>query len=169
MFHATRVLARAIKEARGFFSVSNHVIQSRTIGVPVPWVHPQHGFVKLNWDGASNNLGMAGIGGVLCGDHGGFYACYAKHVFKNDNNVAEVWDIRNGMLLTRNMGLKKLEVESDSTIQLSKEEVQAPWGLRTLIQDTDALKKNFEAILFSQRYREVNVVADFQAKGAAAK
>lgn len=63
--------------------------------MPVTLVYPQQGYVKLTCDGASNNLGMTGIGGIIRGDQFGFYTCYAKHVFKNDNNVAEVWAIRN--------------------------------------------------------------------------
>ncbi|XP_026398180.1 uncharacterized protein LOC113293952 [Papaver somniferum] len=122
----------------------------RCLQLLVGFYYPQQGYVKLNCDGASNNLGMAGIRGIIRGDQVEFYACYAKHVFKNDNNVAEVWVIRNGILLAKDMGFKKIEVESDSTyaIQLCKKEVQVPWNLHSLIEDIDALKKNFDAIGF---------------------
>lgn len=149
-----RVLAKALKEARKFIGVTHQMrrMQHRTVEVPVPWIYPKQDHAKLNSDGASNQQALVGIGGVLRGDQGGFLACYAKHIFKNDNNVAEVWAIRNGLLLAKEMGIKKLEVESDSTyaIQLCNKEVLVPWSLHALVEGISILKGSFESISFNR-------------------
>ncbi|XP_026419571.1 uncharacterized protein LOC113315517 [Papaver somniferum] len=80
----------------------------------VRWLPPINDFVKLNVDGSSNDAGNAGIGGILRGDDGHFLAAFAKLIYRNSNNVAELWAIRDGMQLARNIGIQKLLVESDS-------------------------------------------------------
>lgn len=76
--------------------------------VVVPWVHPRDGYFKINCDGASNEHHFAGIGGVIRGDNGVFQACYVKHIYRNNSNVAEIWAIRNGLLLAKELGIQKI-------------------------------------------------------------
>ncbi|XP_026453587.1 uncharacterized protein LOC113354476 [Papaver somniferum] len=38
------------------------------------------------------------IGGVVRDDAGSFVACYAKYIFQNESNVAEVWATRDGLV-----------------------------------------------------------------------
>lgn len=132
---------------------------------------PRHGFSKIKCDGASNNVKDAEIGGIIRVDNGGFQACLARHIYKNDNNVAEVWEIREGLLLEKNIGIKKLEVETDSTyaVQLCKRETSTPWVMRSLIKDIEELMLSFDDIVIGQRYREANGVADYLAKSSVAK
>lgn len=128
----------------------------RSVEVHFPWVYPAADFFKLNCDGASNHLGYAGIGGVIRSDQGGYQACFSKHIFKNDNNMVEVCSIRDGLVFAKELGIKKLEVESDSTfaIQLCEKEIQIPWSLKALVEDTQHLKACFDVISFNQRYTE---------------
>ncbi|KAI3857682.1 hypothetical protein MKW98_028946, partial [Papaver atlanticum] len=83
--------------------------------ITVPWDCPPPNYVNLNTDGATNHLGFAGVGGVLRDDLGKFIAAYAQHIFRNNNNMAELRAIKEGLILAYNMRKKQLIVESDST------------------------------------------------------
>lgn len=86
-------------------------------------------------------------------------------------NVAEVWAIRDGLQLAKEMGIRKLEVESDSTyvVQLCNKEIQVTWFLRGLTEDIYKMKQSFEDVVFKQRFREANSVEDLLAKDSAAR
>ncbi|XP_026451125.1 uncharacterized protein LOC113351336 [Papaver somniferum] len=110
-----------------------------------------------------------GIGGVVRDDDGSFVAGFAKHIYQNGCNMTEVWEVRNGLQTVIQPGIKKLEVDCDSTfaIQLCRGEVQAPWHLRGLIQDIEVMKMKFEDIVFEQQYKEANFMDDTLAKKAS--
>lgn len=135
----------------------------------VKWNFPKPGYYKLNTDGASSKSSFAGIGGVVRDDAGSFVAGFAKFIYQNVSNLAEVWAAREGLLLGVKLGITKLEVECDLTytVQLCNGEVTPPWYLKTLVQDIVDLKKRFEDLVFVHDYRESNYVADTLSKKAS--
>lgn len=55
----------------------------------------------------------------------------AKYIFNIGNNVAEVWAIRDGMLVVKEEGIGNLEIESDFVyaMQLCRKEALIPWNI----------------------------------------
>ncbi|XP_026411213.1 uncharacterized protein LOC113306498 [Papaver somniferum] len=68
---------------------------------------------KLN-DRASTDHRYAGTGGVIQNDQGRFVAGFSKYIYKNENNMAELWAVRECLKLAASLGIFKLVVESDS-------------------------------------------------------
>lgn len=100
-------------------------------------------------------------------DAGSFVAGYAKYIFQNV--MAEVWETRDGLQLALHLGIRKLEVECESTytIQLCRGEVAPPWYLKSLVQDIANMKGKFEDVVFVHQYRESNFVVDTLSKKAS--
>ncbi|XP_026439307.1 uncharacterized protein LOC113337995 [Papaver somniferum] len=150
--------------AMEYYNVNKNQVKGRSAKeeIFISWQYPQNGFFKINIDGFSNDDGFAGIDGVIRDESGAFVACYWKHIFKNNNNVAEVLAIRDGLRLAVDLGLHYLEVESDSSyvVQLCNEEVQPNWDCFGLLKEISGLKSRFSQVKIQQRYREANKVAD---------
>lgn len=60
-----------------------------------------------------------------------------SHIYRNGNTVAEIWAIRQGLLLAIQLGYSIVEVESDSVyaIQLCRKLVSSPWYLKRLVEN----------------------------------
>ncbi|XP_026449747.1 uncharacterized protein LOC113349916 isoform X3 [Papaver somniferum] len=114
---------------------------------------------------------MKGIRGVIRDESGSFVVCYGKHIFKNNNNVAEVWAIRDGLRLAVHLGIHNFEVEGDScyVVQLCKEEGQPQWDTYGLVKKISELMACFNQVNFTQRYREANNIVDRLAKDGASR
>lgn len=172
-FQPYKILAWDLGKAREFVQTKGRIgrISSVVKEVAVPWTCPLSGYFKLNCDGASNHAKDAGIGGVIREDSGASKAYFAKHIFKNTNNIAELWAIRAGMTIAKGMGIKKVEVESDSTfdLMLCREECVVSWSMLGLLKDIQITKESFEDIVFKQRYIEDNSLDDYLAKASAVK
>ena len=78
------------------------------------WKPPQMGWCKLNADGMTSSLGWGGCGGVIRGDEGGWIQGFTMKLNTSNAHEAEAWGILKGLQLCWNMGIRKLEVESDA-------------------------------------------------------
>lgn len=81
------------------------------------FTHPQEGFIKLNFDGASKgNLGPAGYEGIFkdSQDHTGWI--YADGGGIMSNNEAEFMAAYQGIRVAIRNGYLKLEIEGDSNL-----------------------------------------------------
>ncbi|XP_026429515.1 uncharacterized protein LOC113325863 [Papaver somniferum] len=146
-FNAKCVLASALRSATEYFQANSaSSTDGRTMEeIQIAWQVPNTGFYKINTDGSTNDCGDAGIGGVIRDGAGDFVVCFCKHIHKNNNNVAKVWAIRDGLRLANQLGLNLVEVESDSwyAIQLCKGEVKPNLDTYRLVQDISMLKSKF--------------------------
>lgn len=71
----------------------------------------------MNFYGASReNPGASGAGCIIHSFDGVAEAKQAKELAKHTNNVAKIQAPIEGLTLCRDLGIKKLEVEGDSTI-----------------------------------------------------
>lgn len=97
-FVALKILALAIRKAREFYLTVVHKEErpNHMHEILVKWQAPKTCYFKLNTDGASSDSRFAGIGGCVRDDAGVFVAGFAKHVYQNGSNVAEVWAARDG-------------------------------------------------------------------------
>uniref|UniRef100_A0A2N9G7T7 RNase H type-1 domain-containing protein n=1 Tax=Fagus sylvatica TaxID=28930 RepID=A0A2N9G7T7_FAGSY len=89
----------------------------------IGWSPPPTGFVKLNSDGSAlGNPGSAGAGGVLQDCSGKWISGFAPHIGFTTSFVAELWGLRDGLMLARQLDVSKIVIEIDakSLIQLFK-------------------------------------------------
>lgn len=89
--------------------------KNRTVELLVRWNVPKLSYFKINTDGASNDLGIAGMGRVIRDDSERFKAAFAKHLEDLKlHNMAELQAIREGLMLARELKLCRVVVESES-------------------------------------------------------
>ena len=78
------------------------------------WSLPDKGWVKINVDGAVNQMQQGGCGGVIRDDNGDFIAGF---FFKINNCFSLLTEIRamlHGLKLAWDRGFRKVVIESDS-------------------------------------------------------
>ena len=73
------------------------------------------GWAKLNSDGSAlGNPGHVGGGGVIRDHNGKWLKGYARSLGCTNSCMAELWVLRDGLLLARDMGLNSLIIELDA-------------------------------------------------------
>ncbi|GLT41963.1 hypothetical protein SLA2020_159880 [Shorea laevis] len=127
---------------------------------------PAEGMLKLNTDGSRlSSSGIASAGGLVCDLAGGWMHGFVSNIGKATNFIAELWGLKEGLLLCLSLDIRRLKVELDSMIALQAVQAEClPDGLATaLILDIKALVASFELCLLSHTLREGNSTADFLA------
>jgi ribonuclease HI len=120
--------------------------------------------IRLYADGAARgNPGPAGAGAVIVSPEGHIVAKVGKYLGENTNNVAEYMGLILGLKRAKAMGIKELEVLSDSELmvrQLKGEYAVKADHLKALHEEARALLKAFPAIEIRHIPREDNAAAD---------
>ncbi|GKV16725.1 hypothetical protein SLEP1_g27324 [Rubroshorea leprosula] len=132
----------------------------------VQWRPPAEGMLKLNTDGSRlSGSGIASAGGLVRDSAGRWVHGFVANIGKATNFIAELWGLKEGLLLCLSLDIRKLEVELDSMTALQAVHAEClPNGLATaLILDIKALVASFEFCLLSHTLREGNSAADFLA------
>lgn len=79
------------------------------------WERPPEGWSKLNTDGAViGSMGLAGCGGIVRDDHGGWLVGFSRHIGIADSFVAELWGLKDGLILCCNLNITSIVVELDA-------------------------------------------------------
>ena len=95
------------------------------------WLHPQPGFLKLNYDGASKgNPGQASSGGIFCNSQGAVCRFYAFDLGHATNNEAELMAVKQGLLIAIRENYQRIIVEGDSAMVtgvIQKLQQGTPW------------------------------------------
>jgi len=125
----------------------------------------------ISVDGASKgNPGPAGAGVVIAAPQGPVLQEISVPIPHATNNVAEYTGLLKGLQAARELGLKRIEVRTDSELmvrQLSGEyRVKNP-GLRRLYLQVAQLMSRFEWCRVRHVGRESNLAADQLATAAA--
>lgn len=78
-------------------------------------------------------------------------AGFAHHLCTNSSTTAEMWAIRDGLLLALKLNITHLTVDSDSssTIAFCNSSVSPPWYLRGLLLNIQELVKSFQVVSFT--------------------
>lgn len=88
----------------------------------VSWAKPKPGCFKLNTNGASKgNPGASSLGGIIRDSDGKWFSRFHQTVAGFASSLkAELWALQDGLLLAKNKGLGRdeLEVEVDATVVL---------------------------------------------------
>lgn len=76
---------------------------------------PPLGFFKLNTDGSSlTNPGVAGAGGLTRNHLGEWISGFYRNLGMATNTIAELWALRDGLLLVKSLNIDNLQVELDA-------------------------------------------------------
>jgi ribonuclease HI len=125
---------------------------------------------RLFTDGAARgNPGPAGAGAVILSPEGHIVAKIGKFLGDSTNNVAEYWGLILGLKRAKAMGIKELEVYSDSELlvkQLAGDYAVKADHLRPLHDEAQALLKGFSFIQVRHIPREENTAADAMSNRA---
>jgi ribonuclease HI len=120
--------------------------------------------VRLFTDGAARgNPGPAGAGAVIVSPAGHIMAKIGKFLGESTNNVAEYTGLILGLKRAKAMGIKELDVFSDSELlvkQLAGDYAVKAEHLRPLHDEAQALLKAFPDVHVSHIPREQNTAAD---------
>lgn len=131
------------------------------------WIAPETGWFKLNCDGVVTNYGSkAGCGGVLRDEDGRFIFGFAGGLGSCSITQAELWAILNGSQKTKERGITKVIVESDSmaAVRLINMGCSSLHPSANLVFDIRKILDMEGHFSISHTYRETNQVADGLAK-----
>ncbi|KAF7818991.1 reverse transcriptase [Senna tora] len=107
-----------------------------------------------------------GIGGILRNDEGAWVGVFSELIGIRSNMFAELLGIKEGLIFCLDMGLSRLEVETDcleATKLIAKEDVSTH-QLGILILDVRGLMKLFESLAIKHIFREANQCANGLAR-----
>ncbi len=125
---------------------------------------------RLSVDGAARgNPGPAGAGAVILSPDGHVVAKIGKFLGDSTNNVAEYMGLILGLRRAKAMGIKELDVFSDSELmvkQLAGEYAVKAEHLKPLHDEASALLKAFSAVQVRHVPREENAQADAMSNRA---
>ncbi len=126
--------------------------------------------VRLFTDGAARgNPGPAGAGAVILSPEGHIVAKIGKFLGESTNNVAEYTGLILGLKRAKAMGIKELEVYSDSELlvkQLAGDYAVKAEHLRPLHEEARSLLGGFADIQVRHIPREENAAADAMSNRA---
>lgn len=78
----------------------------------IGWKPPPPSFFKLNTDGsARGNPGMASVGGLLRDHRGAWVGSFSRAICFTNSMAAELWGLRDGLVLAKNLNIRKLLIE----------------------------------------------------------
>ena len=124
------------------------------------------GWMKLNSDGSAlGNPRRARGGGLIHNHDGNWVQGYAGGLGHTSNFMAELWALRDGLILAREMGLNNLIIELDalSVVTLMNND-SANLLMELLLTDCRNLLKEIPNKRVIHTYREANQCADALVK-----
>lgn len=81
----------------------------------VRWEKPNPGWVELNTDGSSTaSSGTSGGGGLIRDDRGNWVVGFSRKIGKVNSFLAEIWALRDGLILCNQLNLNAVMVELDA-------------------------------------------------------
>ena len=133
----------------------------------VRWEKLQVGWVKLNTDGASKgNPGLAGCGGVVRNEDGRWITGFARRIGVTTSFVAELWGLREGLLLCSNLNVQFLVIELDAkaVVDVFLNPNYQNNAVSPILEDCRQLLLRFQQIQIKHCFRQANRCADLLAR-----
>ena len=124
------------------------------------------GWAKLNTYGSAiGSTGRAGGGGIIKDHDGQWLKGFARPLGCSNSCMAELWALRDGLLLAKEMGLSNLIIEMDAlSIVLLMNNNTANLLMEPLLTDCRNLLSKIPNKQIVHIYREANQCADALAK-----
>ena len=105
-------IAKTVEEAKMANNTASGVARLPTF---VSWQPPLPDILKLNTDASlEGGSGYAFGGGLICDTAWTWRYCFVANIGVCSILTAEIWCLFHELQLAKNMGIRKLEVESDS-------------------------------------------------------
>ena len=147
----------------------NAKLPKAKIVIEVGWEKPPVGWAKLNTDGSAiGSIGKAGGGGVIRDHNGHWLKGFARPIGDSNSCMAELWALRDGLLLAKEMGLSNLIIELDAlSVVLLINNNTINLVMEPLLTDCRNLLSEIPNKQIVHIYREANQCADALAKFGA--
>ena len=98
--------------------------------IQVAWEKPPMGWMKLNSNGSAlGNPGKAGEGGLIHDHQGNWVRGYARALGNTSSSIAELWALRDGLDIVKELGIDNQIVEMD-TLSIVMEKAWKPHAAR---------------------------------------
>ena len=153
-----------------FIAIPLRTLKWHCNAISVGWNPTPIGFFKLNTDGsARSDLGMAGVGGLTRDHKGSWIGGFSRNIGFTHSLAAELWGLRDGFTLAKNLNIKKIHIELDAKVvtdfvTAQNTNITANHPCNALIFDCSLLIQTFEEVLVCHTYREWNHYVDLLAK-----
>ncbi|KAF5191731.1 RNA-directed DNA polymerase (reverse transcriptase)-related family protein [Thalictrum thalictroides] len=133
--------------------------------VSCSWEPPDRDFIMLNTDGSISPEGNS-YAGILRDANGDVLMTYSANSKGCTIGYVEIQAIQVGLQLCKDLGLKRIQVRSDSkeAVDCITGTTQATWRSKQLTSKIKALQSSFEDIQIKHIFREMNSAADWLAK-----
>lgn len=133
------------------------------------WFPPEHGWIKVNTDGATGKAEVwNAAGGVLRDSNGSWIAGFQKFMGCGTALNSELWAILLGLQVAQVRGFARVILESDCkvAVDLILESLEGAPST-TIVRRIKETTRNFERVKFQFISREGNRLADWLAKTGA--
>ena len=133
----------------------------------VRWEKPDMGWFKLNINGATNgSAGNATGGGLIRDDYGNWVMGFSRKIGRVDSFVAEIWALRDGLQLCRQLNIDAVVIELDakSLVDVLNNSSYCNIVISPLLDDCKLLIDQFPQVCVEHTFREANKCADRLAK-----
>ena len=107
---------KSIKDGAEYFFVGLNVKMPKARAlIAVGWEKPPMGGAKLNSDGSAiGSSGRAGGGSIIRDHNGHWLKGYARPLGCTNSCMAELWTLRDDLLIAKEMGINNLIIELDA-------------------------------------------------------
>ena len=150
-----------------FYCVANQEEIKNKVIKQVRWSKPGGGWLKLNTDGSFGGEGVTfGCGGLLRDSNGRWIRGFAKAMVVSSSLAAEMWALREGLILCLDVQTQAVEIELDATAAISflSGNSNTNGDLFGLVDDCKDLLKQLPQVRMLHCYREANACADTLAR-----
>lgn len=108
------IIDKCVKDYHEAMLISHRIMVREKAEKFVKWMPPRMSFMKVNVDGAHDTSGISGCGGIICYEHGTWHGGFFIGIGICSVLVAELWSILVGLRMAKDLGYRRIEVESDS-------------------------------------------------------
>ncbi|KAL4317100.1 hypothetical protein AHAS_Ahas15G0351300 [Arachis hypogaea] len=149
-------------------SSNGYVVIKKTVDL-VSWEPPVDWCINLNVDGSViQPASSRTCGGLLRNGDGNLVAGFMMKIGRITITTAEIWAIYTGMKLAVELGINRLQIETDSSSALKLIDGSSSRHHHTLslIRAIEDLRSKMSHVSFKHVFRKANLCADALAKQA---
>ena len=161
------LVKRCIQSNVEYFSIGMKTkIHPSKICVPVAWQKPPFGWAILNTDGSAlGNPGRTGGGGVIRDHSSHWIKGYSRALGTTYSFTAELWALRDGLIIVKDLGITNLIVELDALSVIHMLSSDKPYSImEPLLSDCKSLYRTIPNKRIQHVYQEANQCANALAR-----
>ena len=170
-FVSNSILKKIVSTATDlFYTLPSKINNSPKTMHHIGWRSPPTGFFKLNTNGsARENPSGASVGGIIKDMSGSWISSYSRKFGHTHSMAAELWGLRDGLMLATNQNIKKIIVEVDALAVVNlfsyeNVEFNSTHPYSAIIIDYRFFLQHFEEAQVKHIHHEANHCTDLLAK-----